>query len=330
MPERTTVTQVVQVGVESTEGTAVAANKKLPSISIGPAVETNIDAFRPLGNKFNTIHAQGKEWSSAPITGQPTYSELEYLFASVIAYAAPVQQAATTAYKWTATPSGIAEDTVKSLTVERGSSVQAEKIPGFLCTDLTLSGDRAKIDLSGNAIGRLMSTGISLTGSPTSIEQIPILPKEVSVYFDTTSGGIGGTKLSRVLSWSVQIGNRRGPLWAVDAAQTSYVASVELPVEAKVKLMVEADSTGMGLFTPMRDGTFRYCRIAAVSGQLAGTAIPYSLNMDFALQMSDKPTELKDSDGVYAVEYTFDATFDSAWSGGQALTFALINKQTAL
>lgn len=330
MPERTTVTQVVQVAAETTEGTAVAANKKLPSLSIAPGVETAIDAFRPLGNKFNTIHAQGKEWSSAAISAQPTYSELEYLFASVLAYAAPVQQGATTAYKWTHTPSGIAEDTIKSLTVERGSSLQAEKIAGFVCTDLTLTGDREKIEVSGNGMGRLMSTGITLTGSPTSIEQIPILPKEVSVYLDTTSAGIGGTKLSRVLQWSVQIGNRRGPLWAVDAAATSYVASVELPVEAKVKLLVEADSTGMGLFTPMRDGTFRYCRINATSAQLAGTAFPYLLNMDFALQMSEKPSEMKDQDGVYAIEYTFDATFDSAWSGGQAMKFELTNKQAAI
>lgn len=330
MAERTTVTQVVQVGAETTEGTAVAANKKLPSLSIGPAIKTSIDAFRPLGNKFNTIHAQGKEWSAAPITMQPTYSELEYLFSSLLSYAAPVQQAATTAYKWTHGINGIAEDTIKALTVERGSSVQAEKVAGFVCTDLTITGDREKIDVSGNSLARLMSTGITLTGSPTAIEQIPILPKEVSVYLDTTSGGLGSTKLSRVLRWSVELGNRRGPLWVVDSAQTSFAASVELPVTAKVKLLVEADSTGMGLVTPMRDGTFRYARIACISGQNAGTAIPYSLNMDFALQMSDEPSEMQDVDGVYAIEYSFDATFDSAWSGGQALTFALINKQTGL
>lgn len=330
MPERTTVTQVVQVGAETTEGTAVAASKKLPSLSIAPQVKTDIQSFSSQGNKFPTIHAQGKEWSMASIAAQPTYSELQYLFSSLLAYSAPVVQAATTAYKWTHAPSGTSEDTIKSLTVERGSSLQAEKIPGVICTDLTLTGDRDKIDVSGSGMGRLMSTGIALTAAPTSLEQIPILPKEVSVFLDTAAGGIGGTKLSRVLSWSVQIGNRRGPLWSVDATQTSYVATVELPVSAQVKLLVEADSTGMGLFSTMRDGTFRYVRIAAVSGQNAGTAIPYSLNMDFALQMAGEPSEFKDQDGVYALEYTFDVTYDSAWSAGQATTFALINKATAL
>jgi hypothetical protein len=330
MPERTTVTQVVQVGAESTEGTAVAGSKKLPSLSIGPAIKTNIDSFRPLGNKFNTIHAQGKEWSVAPIAMEPTYSELEYLLASLLVDVTAVQQAATTAYKWTYAPSGTAADALKSLTVERGSSVQAEKIAGALCTDLTITGDRDKIDITGNMLGRLMSTGITLTGGPTAIEQIPILPKEVSVYLDTTSGGIGGTKLSRVLKWTIQLGNRRGPLWVVDSAQTSYVASVELPITAKVKLAVEADAAGMGLVTPLRDGTFRYLRIAAISAQLAGTAIPYSLTMDLALQMAAEPSAFQDQDGVYMLEYEFDVTFDSAWAGGQALTWALINKQTAL
>lgn len=328
MPERTTVTQVVQVGPETTEGTAVAATKKLPSITIGPQIKTNIDAFRPLGNKFTTIHAQGKEWGMSSISAQPTYSELEYLLASLINFAAPAQQAATTAYKWTFEPSSVAEDTIKSLTVERGSSVQAEKMPGAVTSDLTITGDRDKIDVSGNMLGRLLSTGISLTGGATSIEQIPILPKEVDVFLDTTSGGLGGTKLTRVLQWQIQIANRRGPLWVVDSAQTSYVASVELPITAKIKLLLEADSGGMGLVTPLRDGTTRFLRIKATSGQLAGTAIPYSLQMDFAVQQADEPSEFKDQDGVYAVEFGLDITDNSTW--GKALHWELINKQTAL
>lgn len=328
MTERTTVTQVVQIGVESTKGTAVAANKKLPSLSIGPSVKTNIDKFAPLGNKFPTIHAQGKEWAEAPVTGSPTYSELGYVLASLLAYAAPVQQSSTTAYKQTAEIASTSEDTVKTYTVERGSAVQAEKMAYGQFTELTLTGDRDKVELSGKMLGRALSTGISLTSSPTSIEQIPILPKEVSVYLDTASGSLGSTKLTRVLKWSLQIASRFGPLWVVDAAQTSFVEAVELPVDAKLKLLVEADAAGMALLTPMRDGTTRFARIGAASSQLAGTAIPYSSQLDLALQVGAEPTQLDDTDGVYTTEFTFDVVHDAGW--GKALHWELINKQTAL
>lgn len=328
MNERTTVTQVVQVGIESTPGTAVAAGKKLPSISIDPAVKANIDSFRPLGNKYPTVHALGKEWSTSKISGEATYSELGYLLSTIIKYAAPVQEGATTAYTQTLAPSSTGEDTIKTLTVERGSAVQAEKITYGIVTDLSLSGDRDNVELSGMLLGQEIATGITLTSSPTSLEQIPILPKDVSIYLDPDSGDLGTTKLTRVLKWGIDIKGVRGPLWVVDAAQDSWAVPVELPVQAQVKLLLEADAAGIGLLTPMRDGTSRFCRIEAISDQEAGTSEPYTLLADFALQVATEPSEFRDEDGVYAMEWTFNVVHDATWAKAQS--WALTNKVSAL
>ena len=327
MPERTTVTQVCQLRVEVTPGTAVAANKKLPSLSIDGAIKTNIDKYRPLGNKFPTIHAQGKEWVEAKIGGEPTYSELGYIFSSLLAYAAPVQQAATTAYKQTLAPASTTEDTIKTYTIERGSSVRADKFAYGIVSAFNLQGSRDDVACSGMMLGQAISDGIALTGGPTSLEQIPMLPKEFDVYLDTTSGGLGGTKLTRVLRWEIDIKNRFAPLWVVNSANPSWVAHVETPIEAQIKLKVEADSTGMGLLTPLRDGTTRFVRIKGTGGQLAGTAIPYSLTWDFAVQIADV-SDFSDEDGVYAVEFTLDVVHDATWT--KAMTLDIINKVTAL
>ena len=327
MAERTTVTQTIQIGVETTPGTAVAANKSLPSLTIDGAVKANIDKYRPTGNKWTTITALGKEWVEAKVSGEPTYSELQYLLSSLLAYAAPVQQGATTAYLWTHAPASTTEDTVKTFTVERGSAVRADKFAYGLMNALSLSGDRDNIELSGTMLGQALSDGITLTAGPTALEQIPLLPKEFDVWLDTTSGGLGTTKLTRLLKWGVDIKNRFGPLWVVNSANASWVTHVETPPDGQVKLMVEADATGMGILTPLRDGTTRFVRIKGASAQLAGTAIPYSLTMDFALKVSDI-SEFSDEDGVYAVEYTFDIVHDSGWA--KAMTVALINKATAL
>lgn len=328
MAERTSITQVVQVGVESTPGTAVAANRKLPSLQLGTSIEGDFTKTQAAGLKFPSIFSPGKEWSSAKFTAQPTYDELVYLLSSLVAYAAPTQQSSTTAYLWTHTPASAAEDTVKTFTVEQGSSVRAHKFAHGIVTELTLSGDRSKVELSGTFLGQQVTDGITLASSPTVVAQVPILPKEFDVYVDTASGSLGGTKLDRVLSWELSLKNRFSPLWTVDSAKSSWATVVETAVDATLKLRVAADSNGMGLLTPMRAGATRFARLKATSAALAGTAIPYSMTFDMAGQIGTAPGEIGDTDGVYAIDWTFNAVHDATWA--KALTFAVINKLTAL
>lgn len=328
MAERTTVTQVVQIGLETTEGTAVAAGKKLPSINMLPAIAGNVDKFATIGNKFPTIHALGKEWSTAAISGKPTYDEITYLLSSLLARVTPVQQSSTTAYKSTAAPSSTAPDTIDTFTIENGSSVRAHKSAGNFVSDLQLTFSRSAVDIAGTMMGQAITDGISLTSSPTSIPQIPILPAELEVFLDTAAAGLGTTKLLRVLSGEIAINNRFGPLWVVDRSQLSYVAHVELPVAGQVKLKLEADAAGMAVLGDMRTGVSKFLRFKATSGQLAGTAIPYSLQWDFALQVADSPGPLNDDGGVYAADWTFDIVHDPTW--GKATSVEVINKVVSL
>lgn len=328
MAERTTVTQVVQLGVESTEGTAVAANKTLPSINMLPAIAGNVDAFTSIGNKWPTIHVLGEEWASVAITGKPTYDELTYLLSSLLAKVTPVQHGATTAYTSTATPSSTAPDTIDTFTVENGSSVRAHKNAGNFISDLTLTFSRSAIDLSGTMMGKAITDGITLTSSPTAIAQIPLLPAEIEVWLDTAAAGLGTTKMLRVVSGSIAVSNRFGPLWVCDRSQASYVAHVELPIAGQVKLMLEADAQGMALLTNMRAGTSTFMRFLTTSAQLAGTAFPYSFQWDCALQVSAPPSAFQNQDGIYAIEWTFDITHDATW--GKATTAAVTNKTSAL
>lgn len=328
MAERTTVTELTQIGVESTYGTAVSAGKRLPSLSFDFGIKVNIDAYRPKGDKFNTIHALGKEWTEGKIGGGATYSELHYIFSSLLAYASPAQQSSTTAYKWTHQMSPTAPDTVKSFTVEVGSSVHAHKIAGVQVTELMLTGTRESIELSGTALGTAIADDITLTSSPTAIAQVPMLPKEFDVYLDSSSGSIGTTKLTRCLKWSWTIGNRFSPLWVVNSANASFVALNENAVTAQVKLLVEADDEGMALIDYARTGATVYGQIKGTSGTNAGTAIPYSVLINNALQVADV-SEFSDEDGVQAVELTLDIVDDAAGLG-YANKIELINKATAL
>lgn len=326
MAERTSVTQVVQIGKETTSGTSVAADKLLQSMMIDASIATSVQKFRPSGSKVNTVTAQGKEWVEAKISGQPCYTELQYPLSSILKLVTP-STVATTGKKWTITPSSSAEDTVATFTVEQGSAVRAHKFTYGIVNEFGLKWDRDSVSMSGSMFGQALSDGISLTGTPTALPLIPILPKEASVYLDTTGAGLGTTKLTRVLSGELNIASRFGPLWVVDAAQTSFAAHVEQPIEIEMKLMLEADSNGMALLSRLRDGATRFIRVEFVSPQLVGTATPYSLRLEMAGQITDV-SDFSDQQGVYAVEWTFTGVQDATW--GKFLNVELTNQQAAL
>lgn len=328
MPERTQVTQVCQLGVEVTKGTAVATTKRLPSFAVVTGIDGDSIKIEQAGYKFPTGYAPGKDFSTAKFSGIPSHDELTYILSSLFSYSIGVQQGATTAYLWTHALSTSSEDTIKSYTVENGSAVRAHKFPYGIFTELSIKGDRSKIEASATMLGQLTTDGITLTAGNTDVLQVPLLPKEVDVFVDTTAAGLGGTKLSRLLKWEFNLKNRFGPLWTVDSAATSWATHVELPIEAEIKLMVEADAQGMGFLTSFRAGDTKFIRIKDTSTVLAGTAFPYATTIEMAGELTGPPKEFSNADGVYAIEWTFGAIHDPTWA--KAIQMLVMNKLAAL
>lgn len=328
MAERTQVSEVLQLGVETTLGTPVAANRKLPSIKLATGLDGSFTEVIPSGNKFPTQQVIGKEWTTGSLSGSPTYDELTYLFASLFEKITPVTNV-DGSYEWVFSPSSAAEDTVASYTVEQGSSVRAHEFSGAIVTELGLSGNRDEISLSGSLMGQLLTDGVAMTGAPTNVSQVPLFPKHVSVYADTSSGALGTTKLGRVFNWEWSVGNVRGPLWVVDRAEDSWVVPVELVVDSTLSLTVEADAAGMAYLNSMRNATTQFIRIEAISNANAGsTPTPYSFVLDFAGQINAMPSEFGDEDGVVAISWDFKAVHDATW--GKAMEATLVNTLAAL
>jgi len=326
MPERASISQVVQIGVESTSGTAVAANKKLLATLIEPSIQTAVKMFRPLGGKYATVGAQSKEWAAAKVSGQMVYTDVVYHLSSIMNYAAPVQQGATAAYQWTFTPGQATEDTAKTYTVEMGSAARAHKMAYGIFDSWGYAFSRDEVSVKGSMLGQKITDGITLTSSPTEIALQPVLPTEISVYLDATAGGIGTTKLSRVFSGDYQLDSKVGAVWPVDAAQGSFAAHVETEPKAQLKLLVAADSVGMGLLTNMQAGDKRFIQIKAV-GPIIASSYTWLFQHSICGIVSGV-SEFKDQDGVYAIEWTFDQTYDAGWA--KASQILVNNTLTAL
>lgn len=325
---RPSISQGVQIGAETTEGTAVAANKKLQSIGFEIGVSADIAGYRPSGTKYKTIHALGKEWTEGSITGQPAYDELAHLFCGLLKNVSPTGPTDTSAYTWTFAPAASTEDTVKTFTIEQGGSVRAHKAAGCRINSVTLTFDRSAVSISGDLFGRAISDGITMTASPTLLPQVPLLPADVAVFLDSTFGALGTTRLTGVLSAEVAIGDRFSPLWTVNDALTSYAAAIETEPSATVKLKQNADADAMGLLSVMQAGSTRFLRVEVTSSTLAGaTTAVYKLTMDFAVQIA-AVEKFSDEDGVYSIGWEFAIVNASTW--GKPMNIVVVNKQASL
>jgi hypothetical protein len=326
MAERAAITQGVQIGVESTSGTAVAANRRLRSIGIEPNPQANIDTFRPPGQKYAALTALGKEWMEFGLSGRPSYNELQYVLASILGntvISTPV--GATDARKWAFGSNTFSEDAVETMTVEQGGSVRAHRFAYGLVTEASLAISRDAVELGGSGIGRRIEDDITLTAAPTSFPLVPILGNQMDVYADGDFADIGDTKLGRLLSCNWSLSSRFNPLWIIDSSQPSFITHVENEPGLSFEMIVEADEEGMAYLTQLRASGRSFIKIKA-TGPIIEAAIPYSLNLNMAGEIGAMGG-FSDQDGVYAVGWTFSGVDDSDM--GNAVNAELINKVAA-
>lgn len=328
MAERSSLNQNIQIGVETTPGTAVAATRRLTALGIEPSPNVEMSQFRPIGSKFNALSTLGKEWIEASLSGRLTYTEIVYALSSVIGNGTTTTPE-TGARTWNFSPNDRSDDVPKTFTVEHGSSVRADRFSYGLITELGIAFNRTSLDLSGSMLGRALTDGITMTPTGvTAIPLVPVLPTQVSVYMDDTAAGLGVTKMTRMISGEFSLGSRFGPVWVLDAAQPSFVNHIETAPDLSCTLTLQADTQGMAMLATMRTGATKFLRIEGVGASIPGTATSsYKFTLDMAGKVSGTGG-FSDADGVYAVQFSLTGVSDATW--GKALDINVTNDVLAL
>lgn len=318
-----TVFQGVQIGVETTPGTAVAANKKLLAVSMIPTPQVEVKPFKAMGNKYASFASLNKEWSGLRIEGVPTYNEIVYLLSSLLHYTAPTQQETSTAYKWVFTSNTSSADVGKSFTIEQGDENNAWRVAGAKISGLTFQFSRNDVTVNGNGVGFEFETGHTLTPSPTSLEPLPILPTQVKFYMaDTQAGLAGATALTNSFSMEYSLTDKFGLAWAIG----QNPEAVEGEPNAKGRVVVATDAAGMGLITTLRNADTKWFRIEAV-GDTIETTYNHKLTIDFPAQI-DNVNDPSDLDNVYTVEFGLLPIHDSTW--GKSVNIEVITDVSSL
>lgn len=323
MAEKASIFQSVQIGVESTPGIAVPANRKLLATSLTPSVKTEGDTFRAMGNKYPSFAVVNKEWTEVGIEGKLTYNEILYLLASLLSQPTPVQLGQTNAYKWVFVSNTSGEDIGKTFTVEQGDATTTWRSTGVKVSGLEFTFSREEVSLSGSAIGRPLETGIGLTTNPISLTPRPILPIHLSLYMASGRAELDTVQPLRrgfALTWSLT--DKYTLAWPI--GQPPVVIESEPTLEAKLKLAT--DEIGLGLIAAMRNGETKWLRLKA-EGSIIEAPYLYTFQIDFPFQVLEVG-EFADEDGLYLVEYTLTGIHDTTW--GKAFEISVISDMQTL
>lgn len=310
MAERSTVSQITQIGVETTPGTSVAANKLLASLEITGGIKAQNKKFRPQGRKYSSFIVPGREWTEWKLGGQVTYGEVVYALSSIMG--AATITGTGTAKSWVFTPKLAAEDAVKTFTVEQGSSVRAHKYTYGLINELGFKFTRDGVEYEGAMLGQRLVDAVTMTGSPTAIETppVPVPGTAISIYLaDSWSGLAGAAAATRILTVDWKMGSRFNPLWVLDASKSSFAGHLETVPNVAATVTLEADATGMALLDLMRNASVKWMRIECKGPEIE-TGKPWLFQIDGAYNVLE-PTEFKDQDGVYAVGWTLEPVYDA-------------------
>jgi hypothetical protein len=325
---RASVNQRTQIGVETVSGTGVAATKILEAIAIEPGIKNSSKSHRAQGRKHTAVVTQGKEYMEAKAAGDLDYNEIVYPFSSIFGAATiTTPGGGTNSRQWVWTPPLSGSTSVKTFTVEKGDAVRAFKFAYGLFSGVNIKATRDDVAFTGTMIGQAMTDGISLTSALAPVGMNPVLGNHLNVYVDATSAGLGGTLISDVLEAEFGFDGAYGPYWPMIRANNSYTQHVDLAPKTTIKLLLQADASGMSYLTQLRSGVKQYMRLAFQGPTVLEAAIYPTLWIDAAVvPINVQP--FSDKDGVYAVMWEFELVEDNSW--GQALQITNINMLTAL
>lgn len=306
--EKATIYQVAQLGIQSVPDTAVAADKKLLSVSMPVNVQVESETNRAAGNKYNSAVSINKEWAIAPVSGKIDYREINYLLASLISSPTPVQQGVTTAYKRSFVSATSESDDGLLFTVEEGDANSAWRSKGMKTNGLELTFNRSGATLSGNMLGKAIETGITMTASPTELAPRLVMAGQLKFYIaDAQANLTGATALTRGYEMVWRLNDKDMLNWPVGA--DPFVIESTPTLEATIKLAI--DTIGIGLLATMRAGATKWFRIKA-EGETIESTYKQTFQIDFPGQIQSVG-EKGDQDGIYAVTYNVASIHDPAW-----------------
>lgn len=322
MADHPRLLQVGQYKVETTAGTAVAADKKFVGLELVPGIREDVYEIFSTGDQYARGTGLNREWTELALSGRPSFDEMPIIIAMYAgAPTITTPAGATNARQHLFKGVNGTIPTLKTITYEYGDANRARQIAYVHGRDLTIGSTRAGdgFSLDGTLMGRAATLAFSLTGGATALPFQPIEGVDAATYVDTTAAGIGGTMLTRAFSTEFMFNGMSDAFYAKNPAQSSFAGIVPTRGEVHATLRLGADSTGEPYAVGYRAGDRLYVREEVTNGIEIDSGVAtseYRFTLDMALECVTAG-DYDEETGLMVLEPEFvvvhDATLGFAW-----------------
>lgn len=300
---RASIFEKVQLGVESVEGTAVAADTKLQN-SVFTALTPNITTqdVMAAGGKAPVDVIVNKEWTTGTVTGTAGTTDMLYWLSSLIekpTYATNVH---------TMSVNQSEAQYSNFFTLEFGGASGASKVPGCYVRSfsLELDGENAPT-YTAEIMGRKLSDGITMTADPDELPIYGYGAKSVNIYLASNEAGLSNSaNIIKPLAATFTVQDVRQPFYTVSADE-SYTGSVEVAHLITFKIEVEQTSS-LDYMTQLRNRTLKYVRIELLGDTVS--AVAQKTVIDFPAKFQEPSRG--DNQGVRIGGYILKAMHDGS------------------
>lgn len=262
---------VSQVGVETTPGTPVAANKFLPTLSFMPKRKIDTKDFRAAGSRVPTTKVHHKRMAGGEVSGVLDYNSIIYLLSGIFNNPAATQIGALTAYTRVYTPGlRTADSSRKTFTVEVGDATAAEKYAFTQLLGFNLAAGQDDFTVKSDLISQYPTDNVTLTASPTTVPERPVQRGDITVYMDDTYGALGTTAVTEALAESLDLGPKFKEVFVHNAAAPAFYDVIDIPYAGKFSFDTVHNTQSRTLIASLVNNPTKWIRWEAI-GAFLGT-----------------------------------------------------------
>lgn len=172
MAEVASVFQTKRIGVETTPGTAVQANKLLQSVGFTATVTPTIEEFTPEGSKVTAMTIYVRDMTDVSMTGKPTYDELTYILAMLFGEPT-VTNPSGSAYIRDYKMNSRSADAFKTFTLDFGYDEYWYRAASMFLKDFTFKISTDSVDIDGSGMAQNLSMDYN-TSSASSMYELDL------------------------------------------------------------------------------------------------------------------------------------------------------------
>lgn len=330
--------QKIQLGGETTAGTAVAASALWRGEG-GMLKDDREVVFVPemVGKASPTTRTYiPKLAGSLSMAATPaTFEQLPYILEAGIILETPAQDGAGSDYIYEYPVGYSSVNTIRTYTIETGDNQQAEEMEYSFVESFTLSGEAGSaVMMSADWIGRQV-TNTTFTGAIAVPTVEEILAGEGTFYIDAATGTAGSTAVTdTLLSWSLKVDTGRKPKYTVDSGQKYFDFEYfdRDSFDAELSVVYEHNATSVAEKTDWRNETAQKLVIKVEGSNVTTAGTDYSAKT-LLIEMMGKYAdfeELSDEDGNSVVNATYKLGWDENDTDYPALKITVVNELSSL